>query len=133
MSVDLICFDCGTTNQSVTVKQLPPKPSCPSCGSGLLATSTWSTAYLAQLIDRKLKGETLSEEEVAALAKGRRSADLALSYGRRAVIAQCVYGIGPQTASRILAKMHDNEREFYKDLLAAKLHFITTRQFWDKP
>ena len=132
MSVDLICFDCGTTNENVTVKRLPTKPSCPSCGSGLLAISTWSTAFLARLIDRKLKGEALSEEEVAVLAKGRRSADLVLSYGRRAVIAQCVYGVGPQTASRILAKMHNDEKSFYKELLEAKLQFITTRPFWDK-
>jgi hypothetical protein len=29
--------------------------------------------------------------------------------------------------------MHDDEKSFYKDLLQAKLKFITTRQFWDKP
>ncbi len=55
-----------------------------------------------------------------------------LSYGRRAIVAQCVYRVGPQTASRILARMHDDERFFYKELLEAKLKFITTRPFWDR-
>lgn len=64
------------------------------------------------------------------LAKARRAADLVLSYGRKAIIAQAVYGIGPQTAAKILAKMHDDEESFYKDLLEAKLKFISTRPFW---
>jgi len=132
ISVDLICFECCETGYNLTVKDLPSKPSCESCKSGLLAVSTWSTDFVKKILQRKLNGETLEEDERTLLAKNRRSADLVLSYGRRAVIAQCVYGIGPQTASRILAKMHDHERDFYKDLLEAKLHFITTRQFWDK-
>ena len=41
-----------------------------------------------------------------------------------------VYGIGPQTASRILAEMRDDEQAFYRDLLEAKIRFVTTRQFW---
>ena len=133
ISVDLICFECGKADYDLTVKSLALKPSCPSCKSGLLAVSTWSTDFLRKILERKLNGEPIEENDRALLAKSRRSADLVLSYGRRAVIAQCVYGIGPQTASRILAKMHDNERDLYKDLLEAKLHFITTRQFWDKP
>ena len=85
------------------------------------------------LLEKKLKGKTLEDTERDTLARARRSADLVLSYGQRAVIAQCVYGIGPQTAGRILAKMHDDEKAFYKDLLEAKLKFITTRPFWDRP
>jgi ATP-dependent Lhr-like helicase len=132
MTVDLLCFECGEVMQAETVKKLPPKPKCNSCGSSLLAISTWSSDYLSRILTKKRKTEPLEENERDTLSRARRSADLVLSYGRRAVIAQCVYGIGPQTASRILAKMHDDEKSFYKDLLEAKLKFITTRQFWDK-
>jgi ATP-dependent Lhr-like helicase len=48
------------------------------------------------------------------------------------VVAQAVYGIGPQTAAKILARMHDDEKEFYRDLLEAKLRFITTRSYWQR-
>jgi len=133
MTVDLLCFDCGTLTQAATVKSLPNKPKCSSCGSGLLAVSSWSTEFLLRTLEKKLKGKQLEDAERDTLAKSRRSADLVLSYGRRAVVAQCVYGIGPQTAARILAKMHDDDRSFYKDLLEAKLKFIITRPFWDKP
>jgi ATP-dependent Lhr-like helicase len=133
MTVDLLCFECGELMQALVVKALPQKPKCSSCGSGLLAVSTWSTDYLSRLLEKKLKTKSLEEAERDVLARARRSADLVLSYGGRAVVAQCVYGIGPQTASRILAKMHDDEKAFYKDLLEAKLKFITTRPFWDRP
>lgn len=132
MSVDLLCFECGTITPNVVVKSLPPKPSCPSCTSRLLAVSTWSTDFLAQILRNKLKGKPIEDKERSLLAGTRRSADLVLSYGHNAVIAQCVYGIGPQTASRILAKMHDDEKSFYRDLLEAKLRFVTTRPYWDK-
>jgi ATP-dependent Lhr-like helicase len=133
MTVDLLCFECGEVSQAETVKKLPAKPHCKSCSSALLAVSTWSSDYLSRILQKKHKAEPLQDDERESLSRARRSADLVLSYGRRAIIAQCVYGIGPQTASRILARMHDDEKSFYKDLLEAKLKFITTRQFWDKP
>jgi len=133
MTVDLLCFECGALMQAIVVKTLSKKPSCSSCSSGLLAVSSWSTDFLTRILEKKLKAKLLEQGEIDVLSRARRSADLVLSYGRRAVVAQCVYGIGPQTASRILAKMHDEDRSFYKDLLEAKLKFITTRPFWDKP
>ena len=133
MTVDLLCFECGALMQAVVVKALSKKPSCSSCSSGLLAVSSWSTDFLTRILQKKLKAKLLEQGEIDVLSRARRSADLVLSYGKRAVVAQCVYGIGPQTASRILAKMHDEDRSFYKDLLEAKLKFITTRPFWDKP
>jgi ATP-dependent Lhr-like helicase len=132
MTVDLLCFECGTLMEALVVKSLKPKPTCTSCKSGLLAVSSWSTDFLVRVLEKKLKAKPLNDSEVDALSRARRSADLVLSYGRRAVVAQCVYGVGPQTGSRILAKMHDDEKRFYKDLLEAKLKFITTRPFWDK-
>jgi len=62
----------------------------------------------------------------------RQTADLVAVYGRKAVVAQSVYGVGPQTASKILSKMHEEDKAFYEDLFEAKLRYITTRQFWDE-
>jgi ATP-dependent Lhr-like helicase len=56
---------------------------------------------------------------------------LILSYGKQAVRALEVKGVGPETASRILGKMHPNENEFYMDLLKAKIQYLWTREFWD--
>jgi len=112
------------------VGDLVDEPRCASCGSGLLVPCYWGTAKLADLVRRREAKTLLNEDERAELARARRGADLVLSYGKKAVVAQTVYGIGPQTASRILAEMHDDEEAFYRDLLEAKIRFVTTRQFW---
>jgi len=129
--IDLLCFDCGILSTEVMVGELPEHPSCKSCGSRLLAPLFWSTGYVNGVLSKKRRGEVLDENDQKALVKARRSADLVISYGKRGVVAQSVYGIGPQTASRVLAKMHNKEEDFYKDLLEAKLQFIATRPYWN--
>ncbi len=128
--VSLLCVKCGTDQGVATVGELAEEPKCSACGSGLLAPCYWGTEKLADLIVKRDAKVHLDEEERAELSKARRSADLVLSYGKKAVVALSVYGIGPQTASRILAEMHDDEEIFYRDLLEAKIRFVTTRQFW---
>ncbi len=129
-SVQLVCMKCGVAQESSTIGELQEEPTCASCGSGLLAPSFWASDKVEGLTRRKLKHEALNDDEKTELAKARRSADLVLSYGRRAIVAQAVYGIGPQTAARILARMEEDEESFYRELLEAKLKFITTRPFW---
>jgi len=129
--IDLLCFDCGVLTSEVMIGDLPEHPQCTGCGSRLLAPLFWSSIYAAGTLKKKRNRENLDENERKVLTRARRSADLVISYGKRAVIAQSVYGIGPQTASRVLAIMHDKEEEFYKDLLDAKLQFIATRAFWN--
>lgn len=128
--VNLLCVKCGRDYGPATVGELPEEPKCAACGSGLLTPCYWGTEKLSVLVVKREAKAQLSEEERSELSKARRSADLVLSYGKKAVVALSVYGIGPQSASRILAEMHDDEESFYRDLLEAKIRFVTTRQFW---
>ena len=128
--VSLLCVKCGTDQGATTVGDLPEEPKCARCRSGLLVPCYWGTAKLADMIRRRDAKSQLNDEERSELSRARRGADLVLSYGKKAVVAQTVYGIGPQTASRILAEMHDDEEAFYRDLLEAKIRFVTTRQYW---
>ncbi len=128
--VAMLCMKCGSAQGLTTVGELPEEPKCASCGSGLMTPCYWGTEKLEDVLAKRRGGSQPSEEERAELSKARRSADLVLSYGKKAVVALSVYGIGPQTASRILAEMHDDEQAFYSDLLEAKIRFVTTRQFW---
>src|SRR2546426_916646 len=130
-TIDLLCFDCVNLETEVGIGDLSESPSCQNCGSKLLAPVFWSSGYVTSILRKKRAKQSLDENEQKALTKARRSADLVIAYGRRAVIAQSVYGIGPQTASRVLSKMHESDEEFYKDLLEAKLQFIATRPYWN--
>jgi ATP-dependent Lhr-like helicase len=130
-SVEMVCMKCGAGQGRKTIGELAEEPACSRCSSGLLTPSFWDSTQVTGLVRRRLgEGHVPSEDERAELAKARRAADLVLSYGRKAVIAQSVYGVGPQTAARILARMHEDEESFYKELLEAKLKFIETRPFW---
>ncbi len=130
--VNLLCMECSNLEEGLVIKDLEERPSCPACQSRLLGLVQWWSEYIQSLLQKKRVREELKDDEKKLLAKTRQSADMVLSYGRRALIAQCVYGIGPQTAYRILARMHDEEEEFYQDLLEAKMTFITNRPYWDR-
>jgi ATP-dependent Lhr-like helicase len=114
-AIDLLCFDCANLATEIRIANLPEHPSCQNCGSKLLAPVFWSSGYVTGLLRKKRVKQSLDENDQKALTRARRSADLVIAYGRRAVIAQSVYGIGPQTASRVLSKMHESDEEFFTE------------------
>ncbi len=130
--IKLLCLECGWTTES-RVRELEDRPRCQSCGSGLLAPLERheEPERLYGLFERWRRGEQLLGDEEELLREARRRADLTLSYGRRAIIALLVHGVGPITAYRILSKMHRDEEEFYKDLLKAKIQYLRTRPYWE--
>ena len=60
----------------------------------------------------------------------RRVASLLSSYGLRGLKAIATYGVGPETASRVLSRLHAKEEDFLMDLLEAQKDFIRTRKYW---
>jgi ATP-dependent Lhr-like helicase len=129
--VNLLCFECANLVEYAKISNLGERPVCASCGSSLLAVLFYGARFIKNCLERKKAGVAISEQEASALSKARRSADLVLSYGKRGAIAQCVYGVGPQTAYKVLSKMHESEELFYNDLVQAKLKFIETKPYWD--
>ncbi|MFQ5951137.1 MAG: DEAD/DEAH box helicase [Candidatus Geothermarchaeales archaeon] len=128
--IRLSCMACDEWEASSLISELDGAPACPKCGSRLLAVLNKLPPETAEQISRKRRGESLEDRELKWVSLARRTADLMLSYGKRAGIALSVTGVGPQTASRILSKMHGKEEELYQDLLQAKLHYLMTRDFW---
>lgn len=128
----LLCFSCGKGTIEKRVKDLPEHPACKECGSRLLALIRPSRELNAvrEILSKRHEEKKLTSEELEKLTYARRTADLILSYGRKAVIALEVRGIGPETAFRILGKMHLKEDEFYMDLLKAKIQYLRTREYW---
>jgi ATP-dependent Lhr-like helicase len=129
----LLCMKCGEWTGEEKVRNLPEEPECGKCMSRLLALMYFSqdAQRLAEVLRKRREGKELSEEELKELTGARRKADLILSYGKKAITALEVKGVGPETASRILGKMHSKEDEFYMDLLKAKIQYLKTRQYWE--
>ena len=133
-TVRLLCLSCGNFIKERRVRDLPEKPLCKKCGSGLLAKlmQRQDPKALRSLLKQRRKGKELAPEELDELIYSRRTADLILSYGKKAIVALQIKGVGPETAFRILGRMHPNEDDFYMDLLKAKIQYLRTRQFWEE-
>jgi len=130
--VELVCLHCGKETPEKGTQELPEFPKCSRCGSGLLALKNKIRADVPTILEKWKSKQQLTTEERRSLSQARRTADLILSYGKQAVLALLTWGVGPQTAAGILAKMHAQDEDFYADLLNAKLKYIQTRPFWDR-
>ncbi len=130
--VSLLCLSCGNPIDEKRIRELPERLVCEKCGAGLLARLRLrqDPKMVQDILRRRLSGKELTPEELEQLTHARRTADLILSYGKKALIAFQVRGIGPETAFRILGRMHPDEDEFYMDLLKAKIQYLRTRPFW---
>jgi ATP-dependent Lhr-like helicase len=131
--VSLLCLSCGNPMEEKRVRELPKKLVCKKCGAGLLGylRRGQDPKMVQDIIKRRHDGKELTPEEMEQLTHARRTADLILSHGKKALIAFQVRGIGPETAFRILGKMHPSEDEFYMDLLKAKIQYLRTRPYWE--
>jgi ATP-dependent Lhr-like helicase len=129
----LLCIQCGEWTAEEKIRTLPEQPQCRKCGSKLLSLLYFSqdAKRLAEVLKKRREGNELSDEELRELTQARRKADLILSYGKKAITALEVKGVGPETAFRILGKMHVKEDQFYMDLLKAKIQYLKTREYWE--
>jgi ATP-dependent Lhr-like helicase len=131
--VHLLCFECGHFHEEVRIGQMPDHPECANCKSRLLTVLGWAAWTVRDAYAKRMRKLDLTDEERKLLTRSKQVADLVAVYGKRAVYANSVYGVGPTTASKILAKMQDTEKEFLNDLFEAKLKYVTTRPYWNEP
>ncbi|HYT00032.1 MAG TPA: DEAD/DEAH box helicase [Thermoplasmata archaeon] len=131
--VHLLCFECGHFHEEVRIGEMPDHPECVKCKSRLLTVLGWAAWTVRDAYAKRMRKLDLTDEERKLLTRAKQVADLVAVYGKRAVYANSVYGVGPTTASKILAKMQDTEKEFLNDLFEAKLKYVTTRPYWNEP
>ena len=133
-NVKLLCLTCAVWTKQIRIKELDNEPMCENCNS-LLLTLLYTSQHADKLVGdlrKRREHKELTPEELKELSNARRKADLVLSYGKKAIRALQVKGVGPETASRILGKMHPDDDFFYMDLLKAKVQYLRTREYWDK-
>lgn len=105
-SKKMVCMNCGATRLILLATAKDSDFKCPRCGHGSLAPDV---------------GTKQDKEYAAGLIR---------SYGKKALIALSVYGIGPATAERVLRRLHKEENSFYLDLIEAQKAFVKTKKYW---
>jgi ATP-dependent Lhr-like helicase len=128
--VRLLCLNCGQYNIVKSVREIEQEPECPKCTSRLLAVLRRHQIGAVKLVNKKLKKKELTKEELREFQNIRRSADLVLVYGKKAVLTLAGRGIGPQTAARILSMLQPTKEKLLKDILEAEKEFIRTKKYW---
>ncbi len=107
-TVRLKCLSCGAT-RFMHLAGAPDSIKCHKCGAASMA-----------LLDRE-GGEKGDMEFSAGLIR---------TYGKKALIALSTYGVGTQTADRILRRLHKSEDAFYLDLIEAQKLFVKNKKYW---
>ncbi|HXW02117.1 MAG TPA: Lhr helicase, partial [Candidatus Nitrosotenuis sp.] len=126
----LICVRCGKWEKVIQTNDIEKIPSCPHCKSRQIATTFYSDYDLAKIIQKKVAGKKISGEENHKFERAWKTASLLANFGKTALIVLSGYGVGADTASRILRNMVD-EDALYRQIYEAERLYVTTRGFWD--
>jgi len=123
----LACLICGW-NQRLKVEDTPQR--CPKCGSIFLTATYPEDKEALQVIRKNISGEKLRRNEAKRLSELKRVASLFSNYGRTALVAFVVRGVGPSNLGRLLSFLSQGEDVFYRELMEEEKKFLRYRKFW---
>ena len=126
----LICIRCGKWERLVETREILDAISCKKCGSKLITTTFSSDYELSKIILSKLKGTEINSEQNHKFERAWKTASLINNFGKKALTVLSGYGIGVETAARILRNYVDDEN-LYKNIYDAERQYVTNRGFWN--
>ncbi len=128
--VKLVCLTCGKWSSVIKAFEAPDHFRCKICGSKMIAISSPYDTLIEKIVSKKVKKRPLTDEEDKKFKKAWKAASLGISSGRRAAIAMSCYGVGEDTAARIL-RQSVTEEDMFLNLYYAERNFLLYRQYWD--
>ncbi|WP_327051824.1 DEAD/DEAH box helicase [Halomicrococcus gelatinilyticus] len=125
--VILFCLHCQDYERTTAVKRVSDQPTCPECGSTRVAAlNPWADEVVSAV-----RADDKDDEQEKMTERAYRAASLVQSHGKQAVVALAARGVGPHNAARIIAKLREDEDDFYRDILAQERQYARTQAFWD--
>ena len=126
----MICARCGKWERVVETNKVKDPLVCPYCKGRQITVTFYSDYDLPKIIRKKHEGKKLSIEEKHKFQRSWKVASLVENFGKTAVTVMSGYGVGADTAARILRNMIDEEYLF-KQIYEAERQYVVTRGFWD--
>ncbi|MEM2873093.1 MAG: DEAD/DEAH box helicase [Nitrososphaerales archaeon] len=125
----LICMNC-TWESIIKTKDANDAIICPLCKSRLITATYLSDDELYKIITRKIKGKKINDDEEVRFRKAWKVSSLIQNFGNKVLLVLSGYGVGPDTAARILRNVA-NFDQLVKEIYMAEKTFVRTRGFWD--
>ena len=126
----LVCARCGKWERVIETNEIKSVLICPYCRGRQITATFYSDYDLPKIIRKKYHGEKLSSEEKHKFNRAWKVSSLVQNFGKTAIIVMSGYGIGADTAARILRNMVD-EDTLFKQIYEAERQYVVTRGFWD--
>ena len=129
--VIMFCLTCQKYSSKRKVKDVEEVPVCPVCGSRMIAAlKPWEKDEIDLVKKAQKTGKLENGPDRVRVKRVYRNGNLVLSHGRSAVIALASRGLGPETASRVIRKLREDEEDFYRDILKEERNYVRTKRFW---
>ena len=126
----LVCARCGRWEYSLETREIDGPLVCPYCKGRQITATFYSDYDLPKIIRKRHGGGKLSSDELRKFNRAWKVASLIETFGKTAVIVMSGYGVGADTAARILRNMVDEEYLF-KQIYEAERQYVMNRGFWD--
>ena len=126
----LVCARCGIWQQVVNSENIPNPLKCKYCKGRQITATYFSDLDLQKIIQKNHNGKKLSQDEIYKYKRAWKISSLLENFGKIALTVLSGYGIGADTAARILRNMTDDEN-LCKQIMTAEKQYALTRGFWD--
>ena len=126
----LICARCGKWERVMETHEVKNILICPYCKGRQITATFYSDYDLPKIIRKKYEGKKLSADEKHRFNRAWKVSSLVENFGKIAITVMSGYGVGADTAARILRNMVDEEHLF-KQIYEAERQYVVTRGFWD--
>jgi len=127
----LVCLSCGKYESVQKTNDVKEPMICPLCRSRIITETYVSDLELPKIIQKKKKAQPLTEAEEKKYRRAWKTSSLIQNFGKRAIVILSGYGVGVDTAARIIRKTGD-EDQFYRNIYLAEKNYVATRGFWQE-
>ncbi len=126
----LVCARCGKWERVIETNEIKKTLICPYCKARQITATFYSDYDLPKIIRKKRIGKKLTAEEKHKFTRAWKVSSLVENFGKTALVVLSGYGVGADTAARILRNMVDEEH-LYRQIYEAERQYVMTRGFWD--